>query len=728
MRSRWPGYRGEITATAKNKYDVVSVVNKINATTVEITELPIHKRTPTCKVELESMIAGKENDAGTTKEYKEHHENVHFVITMDAKQLEKAEEKGLTEFSKIQTSNMICLDFDGKIKKYNSPEEITEDFYPIRLAYYQKRKAATLQDAFEKLTNQARFVKMIVDKELIINSRKKAEIIVDLKRHKSRPFPKISTAKEAGEQEDALEQEEEDAGTSHGNDYDYLLGMAISSLTREKIDKLLQTAADKEQELLALLQISPKEMQVVFFSAFGPRPHSQVLKELEIKKHLDANGKKIKRKQTTLKTRKSIGKHADSDSEDDFRPAPKHKAPKSKRPKPAAKDDDDDNDEPPPPPKKRAPPEKLSKDDDAGSKQRRLKKSQKTMFSPNKFVSKLSDAAKAALEKFKKVVSRGSTQAAVATPTQVPAATSTILPTYRELYHTHSDDVYPLPPYVYVAREDINDYTDTPVYDSDRAVVLQVIAPHPILPFRPLQSSANVLSCYHTGRSTMTRQLATDSPHRLVPSARSPCRMQVYPITHSLSVFVRRRSHRTLQFTAVRVSVTTSCPHQGVKPTGATVTVEWPLAAAGESISVLHLNRHGLWCPLQAGPTVKQSGIRFAETVVRAIGGHRSGSGAVRSPLVLLRPISPPKPETGYGAEEDDLTSQSPETIADRYGQPQIHRQEAIHNLCVTEEVFAARLTNTINIFILPLRMQDSKCYISGVPAEIARLCDWPED
>ncbi|KAJ7606579.1 hypothetical protein DFH06DRAFT_1347960 [Mycena polygramma] len=161
----------------------------------------------------------------------------------------------------------------------------------------------------------------------------------------------------------------------------------------------------------------------------------------------------------------------------------------------------------------------------------------------------------------------------------------------------------------------------------------------------------------------MTRQLATDSPHRLVPSARSPCRMQVYPITHSLSVFVRRRSHRTLQFTAVRVSVTTSCPHQGVKPTGATVTVEWPLAAAGESISVLHLNRHGLWCPLQAGPTVKQSGIRFAEAVVRAIGGRRSGSGAVRSPLVLLRPISPPKPETGYGAEEDDLTSQSPESL-----------------------------------------------------------------
>jgi DNA topoisomerase II len=66
---------------------------------------------------------------------------------MAAKDVEKAEEQGPTEFfkltSKISTSNMICFDFEGKIKKYNSPEEIIEDFYPKRLAYYQKRKVHT---------------------------------------------------------------------------------------------------------------------------------------------------------------------------------------------------------------------------------------------------------------------------------------------------------------------------------------------------------------------------------------------------------------------------------------------------------------------------------------------------------------------------------------------------------------------------------------------------------
>ena len=46
--------------------------------------------------------------------------------------------------TKISTANMVCFDFDGKIKKYNTPEEIIEDFYPKRLAYYQKRKVRLL--------------------------------------------------------------------------------------------------------------------------------------------------------------------------------------------------------------------------------------------------------------------------------------------------------------------------------------------------------------------------------------------------------------------------------------------------------------------------------------------------------------------------------------------------------------------------------------------------------
>lgn len=89
-------------------------------------------------------------DVDFDQEYKEHHDNcnVHFVVTMSAKDLEKAEQQGLLEYfkltGKLSTSNMMCFDFDGKIKKYETPEEILEEFYPVRLAYYQKRKVGPL--------------------------------------------------------------------------------------------------------------------------------------------------------------------------------------------------------------------------------------------------------------------------------------------------------------------------------------------------------------------------------------------------------------------------------------------------------------------------------------------------------------------------------------------------------------------------------------------------------
>ena len=63
---------------------------------------------------------------------------------MTASGLAEAEKKGLIEFfkltGKINTSNMMCFDAEGKIKKYHTPEEVIEEFYPVRLAYYQKRK------------------------------------------------------------------------------------------------------------------------------------------------------------------------------------------------------------------------------------------------------------------------------------------------------------------------------------------------------------------------------------------------------------------------------------------------------------------------------------------------------------------------------------------------------------------------------------------------------------
>ena len=117
--------------------------------------------------------------------------------------------------------------------------------------------ANELQNQFEKLSNQARFVQVIVNKELSVSNRKKVDIVAELRQLKFRPFPKVSKAKAAGELEEVVQAEDEEAVTGASSDYDYLLGMAIWSLTRERIEKLLQQAEDKEQELMALLELTP---------------------------------------------------------------------------------------------------------------------------------------------------------------------------------------------------------------------------------------------------------------------------------------------------------------------------------------------------------------------------------------------------------------------------------------------------------------------------------------
>jgi DNA topoisomerase-2 len=81
---------------------------------------------------------------------------------------------------------------------------------------------------------------MIVDKQLVVSNRKKNDLMAELRRLKFRPFPKVTKAKAAGETEDIqLEDEEDEADETvkdaGATDYDYLLGMAIWSLTKEKV-------------------------------------------------------------------------------------------------------------------------------------------------------------------------------------------------------------------------------------------------------------------------------------------------------------------------------------------------------------------------------------------------------------------------------------------------------------------------------------------------------------
>lgn len=87
----------------------------------------------------------------------------------------------------------------------------------------------------EKISNQARFITMIIKKELVISNRKRSVIVAELRAKNFRPFPKVQKAVIAGAVDEEEEVEDVNAEGGADSDYDYLLQMSLSSLTAEKV-------------------------------------------------------------------------------------------------------------------------------------------------------------------------------------------------------------------------------------------------------------------------------------------------------------------------------------------------------------------------------------------------------------------------------------------------------------------------------------------------------------
>jgi DNA topoisomerase-2 len=236
MQPWFRGFSGEVTPQGPDRYKFSGRIQEVSDKEVEITELPIRTWTQDFKDKLEDIIKA-EKTPSFIKDYKDYntHTKVHFVIQMDEKHLKAAVDEGLEEKFKlsrtIATTNLVAFDPEGRITKYATVSDILKEFFAVRLKFYERRKQhqlSELQKDLDKLTNQARFVQMIIDGKLVVSKKKKAILITELKEKGFKAFPKVAEAVKAGETEQVVEEEEnsEEANTEvASNAYDYLLGV-----------------------------------------------------------------------------------------------------------------------------------------------------------------------------------------------------------------------------------------------------------------------------------------------------------------------------------------------------------------------------------------------------------------------------------------------------------------------------------------------------------------------
>ncbi|KAL8576595.1 DNA topoisomerase 2-alpha [Nucella lapillus] len=271
MVPSFKGFRGAIEEVGENRYICSGEVAVLDDATVEITELQVRTWTQNYKEEvLEAMLQGTEKAPPMITDYKEYHTDttVKFVVKMLPEKLAQAEQTGLHKVFKLQSnlsSNMVLFDSRGCIKKYNRVEDILQEFFDVRLDFYQRRKhylEGMLGAESCKLDNIARFILEKIEGKVVIENKPKKDIIQMLVRRGYDSDP-VKAWKEAQskEKQDESDDFDDNASTASdmtgGPDFNYILNLPLWSLTKERKDELMKQGHSKREELAELRGKTP---------------------------------------------------------------------------------------------------------------------------------------------------------------------------------------------------------------------------------------------------------------------------------------------------------------------------------------------------------------------------------------------------------------------------------------------------------------------------------------
>lgn len=79
---------------------------------------------------------------------------------------------------------MVLFNNQLKIRRYNTTNEVMEEFYTLRYKHYEERKLyqiSQLTRELEILSNQVKFILMVIDGKLVVTRKKKKVLLHELK-------------------------------------------------------------------------------------------------------------------------------------------------------------------------------------------------------------------------------------------------------------------------------------------------------------------------------------------------------------------------------------------------------------------------------------------------------------------------------------------------------------------------------------------------------------------
>jgi DNA topoisomerase-2 len=242
----YEGFTGTIECIAEsNRFLIKGKYEKVGPDRIRVFELPVGFWTESFKELLEELIEPGLNKEGKklvslVKDYDDMSKDttVDFTITLQKGKVEELEAikydnscNGIEKLFKLastgSTSNMHLFDAEDRLKKYETVEEIIDDYFVTRLDLYEKRKMKLI-DSLEKilivLSNKARYINELLDDTIDLRKKKRDEIV-------------------------ALLSEKGYSIIDDDIEYKYLTKMPMDSVSEENVAKINKEHEDKMDEL-----------------------------------------------------------------------------------------------------------------------------------------------------------------------------------------------------------------------------------------------------------------------------------------------------------------------------------------------------------------------------------------------------------------------------------------------------------------------------------------------
>lgn len=229
------GFKGTIEQSGENRFITQGVVKPgTKSGTIDVTELPIGTWTDDFKTACEELVQTKQ-----IKDLKLYSSptDVHFTMTPVTNDCTI---ESLKLYSYLYTGNMVMFTEKNQLHKYNTVDEIVDDFCKVRFDYYIKRKEyqiKILEQELRFLGNKERFITEVVEGTLEVRNIAEEALVSELETRGYDKNPK---------------KEEAEDGGSGSQGYEYLLRLHIRTLTAEKVREIKNDLISTKKRLEAL--------------------------------------------------------------------------------------------------------------------------------------------------------------------------------------------------------------------------------------------------------------------------------------------------------------------------------------------------------------------------------------------------------------------------------------------------------------------------------------------